>query len=79
MNIRGFLVIGILWLGLLSGLHAQSYHKLWSLVEELEKKDMPKSIVEAANTIYVKAEKENKEARDHVRKDEQVIGIFHPD
>lgn len=58
MNIRGFLVIGILWLGLLSGLHAQSYHKLWSLVEELEKKDMPKSIVEAANTIYVKAEKE---------------------
>lgn len=58
MNIRGFLFIGILCLGLASELHAQSYNQLWNQVEKLEKKDLPKSIVEAAQTIYTKAEKE---------------------
>lgn len=58
MNIRGFLFIGILCLGLASELHAQSYNQLWNQVEKLEKKDLPKSIVETARTIYTKAEKE---------------------
>ena len=58
MNIRGLLVIGMLWLGLASGLHAQSFNQLWKKVEELEKKDLPKSVVEASQTIYSKAERE---------------------
>ena len=58
MNIKGFLLIGILWFGLASELHAQSYHKLWNQVKELEKKDLPKSVIEEAKTIYLKAEKE---------------------
>ena len=58
MNVRGLLVIGMLWLGLASGLHAQSFNQLWKKVEELEKKDLPKSVVEASQTIYSKAERE---------------------
>lgn len=34
---------------------AQSYNKLWKQVEELEKKDLPKSVIAGAKKIYEKA------------------------
>ena len=48
-----------LWLLSVSGvMQAQSYERLWQRVEQLEKDDLPKSVVEAAQDIYQKAEKE---------------------
>lgn len=48
-----------LWLLGVSGvMQAQSYERLWQRVEQLEKGDLPKSVVEAAQAIYIKAEKE---------------------
>ena len=58
MNIWRIIMIS-LWLLSMSGvMQAQSYERLWQRVEQLEKDDLPKSVVEAAQDIYQKAEKE---------------------
>ena len=40
------------------GIQAQDYDKLWEEVESLQKKDLPKSVMQKANMIYAKAKKE---------------------
>ena len=50
--------MGFLLIGVIGTMQAQTYERQWKKVEELEKKDLPKSVVEAAQTIYIKAEKE---------------------
>lgn len=58
MNIWRIIMIS-LWLLSVSGvMQAQSYERLWQRVEQLEKDDLPKSVVEAAQDIYQNAEKE---------------------
>lgn len=58
MNIWRIIMIS-LWLLSVSGvMQAQSYERLWQRVEQLEKDDLPRSVVEAAQVIYQKAEKE---------------------
>lgn len=53
------IIMMCLWLlGFSATLQAQSYERLWQRVEQLEEDDLPKSVIEAARTIYVKAEKE---------------------
>ena len=52
--------MGLLLVASIGLVQAQTYERQWKKVEELEKKDLPKSVVEAAQTIYVKAEKEKK-------------------
>ena len=39
-------------------LQAQSYDQLWNKVETLQKKDLPKSVIQQVNVIYTKALKE---------------------
>lgn len=56
MNVRGIVLMCLLLMGMSSVMQAQSYETLWKKVEELEKKDLPQSVVEAARNIYVKAE-----------------------
>ena len=58
MNVRGLIFMGLLLIASIGLVQAQTYERQWKKVEELEKKDLPKSVVEAAQTIYVKAEKE---------------------
>ena len=58
MNVRRLVLIGLYLIGISFGLQAQSYKQLWSQVEQYEKADLPKSVVDVARTIYVKAEKE---------------------
>ena len=58
MNVRGLIFMGLLLIASIGLMQAQTYERQWKKVEELEKKDLPKSVVEAAQTIYVKAEKE---------------------
>ena len=58
MNVRGLIFMGLLLVANIGLMQAQTYERQWKKVEELEKKDLPKSVVEAAQTIYVKAEKE---------------------
>lgn len=58
MNVRGLIFMGLLLVASIGLMQAQTYERQWKKVEELEKKDLPKSVVEAAQTIYVKAEKE---------------------
>ena len=58
MDVRRLIFMGFLLIGVIGTMQAQTYERQWKKVEELEKKDLPKSIVEAAQTIYVKAEKE---------------------
>mgnify|MGYP006874632585 FL=1 len=60
MNVRGLIFMGLLLVASIGLVQAQTYERQWKKVEELEKKDLPKSVVEAAQTIYVKAEKEKK-------------------
>lgn len=52
------IMIGLWLLGMSGVMQAQSFERLWQRVEQLEKDDLPKSVVEAAQAIYVKAEKE---------------------
>ena len=40
-------------------LHAQTYHQLWRNVEQMEKQDLPKSVIAKAEEIYAKAKKEH--------------------
>ena len=40
------------------GIQAQDYDKLWKEVEILQKKDLPKSVIQKVNVIYAKAQKE---------------------
>ena len=58
MNVRGLIFMGLLLIASIGLVQAQTYERQWKKVEELEKKDLPKSVVEVAQTIYVKAEKE---------------------
>ncbi len=58
MNAKVIVLIGLLLMGVQETMQAQSYGNLWKKVEELEKKDLPLSVIETANSIYVKAEKE---------------------
>lgn len=58
MNVRGLIFMGLLLVASIGLVQAQTYERQWKKVEELEKKDLPKSVVEVAQTIYVKAEKE---------------------
>ena len=41
-----------------TSLRAQSYDQMWKEVENLEKKDLPKSVIRQVNRIYAKAENE---------------------
>ncbi len=58
MNVWRWILMGVFLLGTSLSLQAQSYERKWKKVEELEKKDLPKSVIEEAKTIYLKAEKE---------------------
>lgn len=58
MGMWRIIMISLWLLGMSGVMQAQSYEHLWQRVEQLEKDDLPKSVVEAARTIYVKAEKE---------------------
>ena len=58
MKIQGLILIGILLIVGVGLMQAQTYERQWEKVKELEKKDLPKSVVDVAQTIYVKAEKE---------------------
>ena len=58
MKVRGLILIGILLILGVGLMQAQTYERQWEKVKELEKKDLPKSVVDVAQTIYVKAEKE---------------------
>lgn len=58
MKVRGLILIGILLIVGVGLMQAQTYERQWEKVKELEKKDLPKSVVDVAQTIYVKAEKE---------------------
>ena len=58
MNVRGLIFMGLLLIVGVGLMQAQTYGRQWEKVEELKKKDLPKSVVEMARTIYVKAEKE---------------------
>ena len=55
-NILWILLFAGLWLPL--HMHAQRYETLWKSVEELEKKDLPKSVMEKVDDIYRKASAE---------------------
>ena len=41
-----------------TSLRAQSYDQMWKEMENLEKKDLPKSVISQMNRIYAKAENE---------------------
>lgn len=56
MKTRIFLLI--LWLMLAVTLQAQTYNQLWKRVEQMEKKDLPKSVIAEAEKIYAKAKSE---------------------
>ena len=56
MKTRIFLLT--LWLTLAVTLQAQTYNQLWKNVEQMEKKDLPKSVIAEAQRIYDKAKKE---------------------
>ncbi|MBR4923817.1 MAG: hypothetical protein IKY99_09440, partial [Bacteroidaceae bacterium] len=58
MKVRGLILIGIQLIVGVGLMQAQTYERQWEKVKELEKKDLPKSVVDVAQTIYVKAEKE---------------------
>lgn len=58
MDVRRLIFMGLLLVASIGLVQAQTYERQWKKVEELVKKDLPKSVVEAAQTIYVKAEKE---------------------
>lgn len=49
----------VLWaMSLFAPLHAQTYDKMWKEVEQLQKKDLPQSVVSASMKIYDKAKAE---------------------
>ena len=58
MNVRGLIFMGLLLIVGVGLMQAQTYGRQWEKAEELKKMDLPKSVVEMARTIYVKAEKE---------------------
>ena len=52
MNTRYYFLI-VLWaMSLFAPLHAQTYDKMWKEVEQLQKKDLPQSVVSASMKIY---------------------------
>ena len=57
MNLTGGLMALLMFFLPLS-LSAQSYGSLWREVEELEKKDLPKSVIQTVDKIYRKARNE---------------------
>ena len=58
MNTRYYFLI-VLWaMSLFAPLHAQTYDKMWKEVEQLQKKDLPQSVVSASMKIYDKAKAE---------------------
>ena len=59
MKIWRIIMISLWLLSVPGMMQAQSYERLWQRVEQLEKDDLPKSVVEATQNIYQKAEKEN--------------------
>jgi len=56
MKTRIFLLVCLLVLGV--GMQAQTYNQLWTNVEQMEQKDLPKSVIAEAEKIYAKAKKE---------------------
>jgi len=56
MKTRVFSFIGMLMLALT--LQAQTYSQLWKNVEQMEQKDLPKSVIAEAEKIYAKAKQE---------------------
>lgn len=58
MNIWRIIMISFWLLSVPGMMQAQGYERLWQRVKQLEKEDLPKSVVEAAQGIYIKAEKE---------------------
>lgn len=58
MNTRYYFLIVLLAMSLFAPLHAQTYDKMWKEVEQLQKKDLPKSVVSASMKIYDKAKAE---------------------
>ena len=53
-----FLGIILLVISVMATMQAQSYNYLWKQVEEQEKKDLPKSVIAGAQTIFEKAKAE---------------------
>ena len=58
MNKLRFLGIILLVISVMTTMQAQSYNYLWKQVEELEKKDLPKSVIAGSQTIFEKAKAE---------------------
>lgn len=58
MKIWRIIMISLWLLNVPGMMQAQGYERLWQRVKQLEKEDLPKSVVEAAQGIYIKAEKE---------------------
>ena len=56
MKLRIFLLTLCLMLAMT--MQAQTYNQLWKNVEQMEKQDLPKSVIAKAGEIYVKAKKE---------------------
>ena len=57
MKTRIFLLT-LWWMLAMTTLQAQTYNQLWKKVEQMEQKDMPKSVITEAEKIYAKAKAE---------------------
>ena len=58
MKIKQICIAVLLWLGLIPAVHAQSFDKLWKQVEQAQKKDLPKTVIQLTSEIFRKAEAE---------------------
>ena len=58
MRIGRIGMIMLLCLGYISGIHAQTFDKLWKQVEQAEKKSLPETVIKLTDKIYRKGEME---------------------
>ena len=58
MRIGWIGMIMLLCLGCISGIHAQTFDKLWKQVEQAEKKSLPETVIKLTDEIYRKGEME---------------------
>ena len=52
-------IFTLIWMMMfIVAMQAQTYNQLWKKVEQMEQKDMPKSVITEAEKIYAKAKAE---------------------
>lgn len=58
MKIKQICITMLLCFGLLPAVHAQTFDSLWKQVEQAQKKDLPKTVIQLTSDIFRKAEME---------------------